>query len=287
MPPRSAPEPAARYRLTPGTTVLAVAEGWIVHTPSQAVLEIGCPDSDRPTVAAFLDDPTRPPPVDSAAILAPLIDYLKDEQALENDTKTGDGQACAVWCDPTLDPTLVETVLTHHHIDQVESPSAPLLAVAGWLPDARWCAFDQAAVDSDTWWLPVHAEGDTWYAGPLRMGAAERSAGYRDLRLRRLAASPCPARLDQLWRSARPPATPLHHLAPLTAALECAIGALRPKTQGWDDGLESASSHPASHPALVNHQVAFGPDGTRREHPVLPVPLHLTRDRNPGAATSR
>lgn len=252
--------------------MLASGRGWIVHTPAQEVLEIDCPEEDRPTVAAFLTEPERDFSDADIEVLAPLIDYLHEERALEV-LEADDDLECAVWSDPDLDTNVLDVVLARHRVTRTTSPTAPLLAVAGWLPDAAWQTLDSAASVDGRSWVPVYAEGDTWYAGPLRSGTCAGTAGYRDLRVRRLAASPCSARLDELWASGAAPATQVRPLAPMVAALEHAIAALR--TDAAIAGTGAAAT--PSSLALRCRQVAFGVDGRRSDHPVLPVPLHLLR----------
>ncbi len=265
------PDPRPRFRLCPGTTVLARTSGWTIHTPSQEVLEIDCPDDDQPAVAAFLSECSDGRSSTATEDLAPLVEYLLDERALDVLDDSTATTACRIWQSQDLDPKMLQAVLDQRAVEPTESPNAPLLAVAGWLPDEQWCVLDEVAVDTDTWWIPVYAEGATWYAGPLRTGATEHVAGYRDLRIRRLAASPCPARLDELWASNTPPARSLHRVAEQVAALEYAIDVVR-------STRSSSPEQAAPGDPLINRQWGFHADGTRNEHPVLPVPLHLVRD---------
>ena len=73
-----------------------------------------------------------------------------------------------------------------------------LVGVARWLPDRRWQEIDDWCQRHGVPWHRMHGEGRRWYVGPFSVPG--RSASYGDLRLRRLAASPCPEDLLLIWR---------------------------------------------------------------------------------------
>jgi len=143
-----------------------------------------------------------------------------------------------------------------------ERPAA-IVSVAGWLPDTRWRELDRLADASGTPWTRAAFEGSTLYLGPMTVWGT--TAGYQDVRTRRLAASDCPDELEAYWaslsRPGEPPPPPV--LGP--AELAAAAGFLVSQVLGHLAGR------------LPTHaQVAFDPAGfTWASHPVLPIPRNL------------
>jgi hypothetical protein len=72
-----------------------------------------------------------------------------------------------------------------------------LVSCAGWLPDTSWQTLDDACRRQGMPWHTTYAEGDTIVVGPLSVPG--RTAGYRDVRGRRLAAAAFPDELLGLW----------------------------------------------------------------------------------------
>ena len=73
------------------------------------------------------------------------------------------------------------------------------VAASGWLPDALWTELDERCEAAGTPWHRAYLEGPRCFIGPLTIPGV--SASYRDLRLRRIAASPWPEELQAHWRA--------------------------------------------------------------------------------------
>ena len=72
-----------------------------------------------------------------------------------------------------------------------------LVSVSGHLCDARWSAQSDACAQAALPWTTCHLDGATAHLGPVHVPGA--TAGYRDLRGRRLAASALADELVLLW----------------------------------------------------------------------------------------
>lgn len=147
---------------------------------------------------------------------------------------------------------------------------APVIADRAWIELARACRGAGVA------FVPMHREGADWYLGPWA-GIADgpRCADYRDLRARRLAASPCPDALATLWAHLddHGASWPLHQddVVPMLGAL----GAL----------LECLACHAEDAPTpATNAQLGFASGGQCQRHPVLPLPAHLLAEVRDGSA---
>ncbi|GAA3013136.1 hypothetical protein [Streptosporangium longisporum] len=138
-----------------------------------------------------------------------------------------------------------------------------VVACAGWLTDERWRRLDA----SGTVWHRCHVEGTRLVLGPMTVPGA--TASYRDLRGRRLAASPLPDELAALWArlddgaAGKVPLPPLRW--PNAGAVCLAAGLLVNDVLTWrDTGL----------PATGSFQLVVDPaTGTVDRHPVLPLPV--------------
>lgn len=152
-----------------------------------------------------------------------------------------------------------------------------LIACAGTLPDQQWSRLDSWCRTHRTTWTRAHGEGDRWCGGPVSISG--QGPGYLDWRGRRLAASPAPDQLRQLWRhlesgDAVPTAAPTAAEASVIAGLLC----------------QSVLS-PASED--IGQYWEYQPDrGTIATHPVLPLPFrdeleNLAAPQVPAAAGAR
>jgi len=74
-----------------------------------------------------------------------------------------------------------------------------VVTASGWLPDALWTELDKQYEAARTPWHRVYLEWPRLFIGPLTIPRV--SASYRDLRLRRIAASPWPEELQAHWRA--------------------------------------------------------------------------------------
>ncbi|MGL4177312.1 MAG: YcaO-like family protein [Dermatophilaceae bacterium] len=133
-----------------------------------------------------------------------------------------------------------------------------VVSCAGWLPDAHWRDLDRALVGQGCAWHRCHVDGDGIRVGPLVVPG--RTASYADARARRLAASPSPGELADLWAYldddiALPPVS-----WPETATAAAAVLAA--------DILAYLQGHPP--PEAHREVVLRGGEVVR--HPVLPLP---------------
>ncbi|MDQ3763237.1 MAG: hypothetical protein M3460_16840 [Actinomycetota bacterium] len=136
-----------------------------------------------------------------------------------------------------------------------------LVSCVGWLPDTRWRALDRTLRRHPIPWHHSHFEGDRIFLGPFWL--PQRTASYRDLRARRLAACGAPDELKDWWRSLEtPPAPPLPTLSRPGARLTAAL--LAADVLAWLDGRS---------PPSENHEVEVDvTNGRWWRHPVLLLP---------------
>lgn len=151
--------------------------------------------------------------------------------------------------------------------DLLEGSDLPhlIIACAGWLPDAEWRRLDAWCGERRIAWTGCFAEGLRFYLGPLAIPG--RTAGYADVRARRLAAAPFPAELEAWWRfldqgRAIPPVP-----WPDAAGVAALAAALASDALAWLTGA------PLPH---EGEQLSFDPARWEwRRHPVLAVPRNL------------
>ncbi|MCD0453499.1 hypothetical protein LO762_30585 [Actinocorallia sp. API 0066] len=135
------------------------------------------------------------------------------------------------------------------------------------MPDRRWAAVEEEVVRAGVAWHRVYGEGRRWYVGPFWTG--EGDAGYGDVRVRRLAASPWPEQLAAYWRwlddGGRPEPDPVGAPGAVAAAafVVADLVALR------------AGRVPPGRNVQVGIDLT---EGVVRRHPVLPVPVGLMRE---------
>ena len=140
-----------------------------------------------------------------------------------------------------------------------------VVSCVGWLPDSRWLALQEWCRRHGTAWHRCHAEGDTFFLGPMWLPGAGQAVGYDDVRGRRLAASPAADQLLALWAHLEDPAA--------------AVGPVRwPGRPGLSliaslvaADVEAYLSRPERRPAQVQLEV----DPWARaidQHPVLALP---------------
>jgi bacteriocin biosynthesis cyclodehydratase domain-containing protein len=72
-----------------------------------------------------------------------------------------------------------------------------VVSCAGWLPDTHWQELDRWCATHRTPWHRLHVEDSRFFLGPLTVPG--ETACYRDLRGRRLAASPVADELLRHW----------------------------------------------------------------------------------------
>jgi hypothetical protein len=140
-----------------------------------------------------------------------------------------------------------------------------VVACAGWLPDSLWQELDAWCAGRRIPWHSCYAEGLRFYLGPLALSG--ETAGYRDTRARRLAASPNPRELELYWRYLDGrrglPAVPW----PRAGGVAALAGAL---------ATDVIAVLRGEAPPSAGYQIAFDPGAFAwRRHPVLPVPRVL------------
>ncbi|WP_045877304.1 hypothetical protein [Pseudofrankia sp. DC12] len=152
-----------------------------------------------------------------------------------------------------------------------------VLCCAGWLPDAAWRQVEQWCGRHGTAWTRCHAEGLALFVGPLTVPG--RSAGYADVRGRRLAAAATPDELLAHWSwldrpNEEQPAVPW----PGRGVVAVAAGLLLGEVERWwaTDRLPE-----------VDIQWEVGPDGAATRHPVLPLPVLAAPGTESPAASTR
>jgi hypothetical protein len=137
-----------------------------------------------------------------------------------------------------------------------------VVSCAGWLPDAAWQRLDGWCARHGRPWHMVYAEGTTWYLGP--MSVPGRTAGYRDVRARRLAACGVADELTAYWAylDVTTAAPPVPWPSPAEAAV--VAGLLATDVLAYRD---------RGTPAADGVQLAVHLAGGRVErHAVLPLP---------------
>lgn len=160
-------------------------------------------------------------------------------------------------------------------IEAVEDDAAPesidhidlVIDCAGWLPDTRWQARDEACREHAIAWHGCYAEGSRFYLGPFFLPDDASTVSYRDARARRMAAAPYPEGLEGYWRYLDAGPSVVDVAWPDAGRVAQLAGALAADVIAWARG-ETPPSH--------GHQLAFAPvTGRWTWHPVLPVPRGL------------
>ncbi|MFJ9624071.1 hypothetical protein [Streptomyces sp. NPDC101181] len=130
------------------------------------------------------------------------------------------------------------------------------------VPDGLWDAADRLPARG-TAWLRCHREGATVWTEPL--AAAPGDVTSRQVRLRRLAATPAHRELHAYWAGHRTPDTGPH---PTEASAALIAALLTADLIAWAGGARG----PARLPARRRLRRIDLRDLTVTEHPVLPVP---------------
>ncbi|MYW06353.1 hypothetical protein GT354_50365, partial [Streptomyces sp. SID3343] len=145
-----------------------------------------------------------------------------------------------------------------------------VVSCADHLPDRRrrevdgWCARHAVA------WHRCHAEGTGYVVGPMTV--PDHTAGYTDVRGRRLAAAGSPDELAALWQHLDDPQVPLPAVpGPSAAAVALLSGMLAHDVLTWcATGL----------PAVPDHLLDIDPARATVVHrPLLPLPVTAVADR--------
>lgn len=135
-----------------------------------------------------------------------------------------------------------------------------LISCAGRLPDTRWRQVDAWLTERRRPWHRVHVEGNSLVLGPFSVPGA--TASYEDTRGRRLAASPTPGELADLW----------HHLdgSDLPTPIPAPAAAIAAGLLAADILAHLAGGTPPS----IGHQLVLPfATLTPARHPVVPLPM--------------
>ncbi|SDH11790.1 hypothetical protein SAMN05421505_111189 [Sinosporangium album] len=261
--------------LVGGTSFVPTADGWLVHTPQGDFLTVELDREHSGPLDALLSA--------EGEAGAELVAALTEEGVLAAPAPAVPEGDLLVYGDgPLLDvlPPLLaglglpvraparSTDLSARDLSagDLAEPSgvAALVVVTACLRDTRLLEIDGLCRTRGLPWHLGYAEGRRWYTGPFHTSPG--TASYRDLRLRRLAASPWPRELAAHWawldRGGVPHPDPA---APIGAHLAAAFIAadLRAHLHGET-------------PYGVGLQIGADPvTGEIRRHPVLPVPTDL------------
>ena len=207
---------SAAWCLRAGAHVFQEAEDlWILCTPEEDFVRISLPSEMSPSFKAILQG-VRAPASDFVreSELGEVLDAFYAEGLLQEQTSAGPAEApppprILVIGENPLARSIANLFLASGAT--VESIPRPTfnpssltqvdcaVAASGWLPDKLWTELDEQYEAAGTPWHRVYLEGPRLFIGPLTIPWV--SASYRDLRLRRIAASPWPEELQAHWRA--------------------------------------------------------------------------------------
>ena len=206
----------AAWRLRAGAHVFQEAEDrWILCTPEEDFVRISLPTEVATSFKAILQG-TRDTASDfvGEGELGEVLDAFHAEGLLQEHSSDEPSEAptpprILVIGENPLSRSITKLLIASGAT--VESIPMPVLdpsslaqvdcavAASGWLPDALWTELDAQCEATGTPWHRAYLEGARLFIGPLTIPHV--SASYRDLRLRRIAASPWPEELQAHWRA--------------------------------------------------------------------------------------
>ncbi len=282
-------------QLAVGTALFDTPDGrHIVGAPDGTYVELALNDADwaslRRVIAAAPGEQTGPP---TQGRVADALTFLRGEGLLCPPPATatpGSAAPTAVRVHAVDDAASVGQALVallrastpaHERVDVTYSsaslsrteatvaahsdagPATIVVACAAGLPDEAWTELDEQCSARGVAWHRCWSEGHTMWVGPFSVPGL--SASYRDLRLRRLAASSWPDELEASWRSE------VRRIAPWTPSSAASVAAMIA-----DDVLGYLGS--GSVDATARSWRGFDPSTrTWHHHAVLPVPVALVR----------
>lgn len=263
------PLPDGNWRVVgPGEVFLRVLGPSEVVAQLRDRLRVSGPVGSRPAPAAEGD-------ANSESGLAQLVQALVDRGVLTD----GDDEAST---ETRISPPLLHVAgdgpvaqlvgdlaggwarVSRGPVDEAAVMSADVLVdCAGWLPDTYWREVERWCRRHSTAWTRCHAEGLSLFVGPLTVPG--RTAGYEDVRGRRLAAADAPEELMAHWAwldrcGEEHPEVPW----PGRGVVAVAAGLLLAEIECW----WAADQLPE-----VDVQAEIGPGGSVTRHPVLPLPV--------------
>jgi hypothetical protein len=260
--------------------------GWRIATPDEQFIRLRVAPEQIEALLPALDGQVAPAMLLDGAtdVLSDLLEQFGRQGLLEHansDDRRVDANATvfvAGW-NPLAEQVVrlldAAQVNVRRLADDAQPTVAPtvLLSCAGWLPDRRWQALDAWCRSEAVSWHTLHAEGTHFYLGPMFIPG--RTAGYADLRARRLAAAAFPDELSASWRYLESSDRVVPVRWPDTGGCALLAGALV---------ADVLAFLRAEQPASAGFQLAFEPaSGTWRRHPVLPIPTGLMRETDQGS----
>lgn len=286
------PEP--RLVRTPGSLCVATADGLLLQTPEEEIYRVGASPELTAAALAAWTGASLTALLDEHAELNDFVALLTDTRSATTTPSPQVGLSVLLIAQPAWESDLLASALTDagHQVTRITpdafrppdqfgrsdalTPAAErvdlLLGLAPRIDDPTWSRLALTARAEDTGSCVLHREGMTWYLGPYarRTGAAGQAVGaespgptgrdadYLDLRTRRLAASPCPDDLAEVWQRAAEMTTGARDADLLGSAIDSLLDDLNADVCG-------------RRPSAVNTQLGFSPQA-RHRHPVLPVP---------------
>ncbi len=265
-------------RLLRGAHAFQTAAGsWILRTPDEEFARISLPPALDETFGAILGGTRAPSSAPIDGELSDVLDALLAEGLLQDaaaeraEVTSAGGRVLVTGGNPLA--RAIAGVLADSGVVVEALPAEPpdlaairavdcVVATSGWLPDACWSELDERCASAGTPSHRAYVEGDRLFLGPLTIPGA--SPSYRDLRLRRIAASPWPEELQAHWQ-ALDRGEGIGTVAwPAQPALVAAAAAVASDILGFLAGGEA--------PGTAG-QIEFDPAMWQwRTHPVLPIP---------------
>lgn len=263
--------PTAEPRWAPGTSFVPYGDDWLVHTPDEELLHLEAdPESAGALHALVTGSPARPQSEQAAELVTALTGYgAVDNAPVPRRPRvgvTGGGPARAALERLLSAYGLPLRAAAAERGELAEHAGLDVLVACGEvLPDNDWQRLDERCAAAGLPWHRIYREGRRWYTGPLT-DPERGSPGYRDLRLRRLAASGHPEQLLAYWRWAESGGRPVPGRD--GPAVEVAAALVVADLMAWARGADDI-------PAL-SAQTGIDPHTLAAvRHPVLPVPTGL------------
>ncbi|WP_432971065.1 hypothetical protein [Dactylosporangium sp. CA-233914] len=260
-------------RIAPGAHLYPGPDGvWRYHLPGDEFVRITAPGELLETAQRLLHGAGG---ADTAGELDQLLAAFDERGLLAGPPPAAPQTLTTVWVDgdnPVAEQVArllraEARVLTGPADEGAVTAADVVVSCAGWLPDARWRRLDRWCRRNGRPWHMSYAEGRRWYTGPLFVPGA--SAGYADVRARRLAASGVPAELRAHWAyldsTAVAPPVPW----PSAGAAAIVAGLIVNDVLAWRDtgtaaahglqiGLDPATGELTRHPVLALPAIAAG-----------------------------
>ena len=258
-----------RPQLAPGHHLYRAGDGWRLSAPGDRFERVTGPDD---VLAAFQAVVTGAP-APAVTELDVLVEAFTARGLLAEDGAAPPRTRARVLLlgdtpvaravRPLLVPWAEPAAATDPVDEGAIAGADVVISCAGWLPDAAWRRLDDACGAAGVACHRCHVEGLHLFTGPFTVPGG--TAGYRDLRARRLAASGVPDELLAHWRHLDDPGSPCPPVTwPGPGAVAVAAGLIAEEVHRW---WRTGEVEPVAH----EHEVGGEPLIVRR-HPVLPIP---------------